>query len=350
MQRGNSISETYLENTVFCKTVLMIAVIFCHAIDFWTGKWFTENPIIKSEPLDLLANLIGSFHVYCFVLVSGYLFAFKLNKGGYNNYQLFIANKAKRLLVPYVFVTIIWVAPISAYFFNWDLGYVIKKYLFAIDPSQMWFLWMLFGVFMIAWPMRKVLIDKPVVGWLISIVFYGIGIVGKRMFPNIFCIWTACQYVMFFFIGMRIRVKEEKQDKLITESIPCYLWIAVNLVVFAGTMLVERNGGTMWSLMVIVLNLILHMVGAVMAWTSLQALANKVNWKDRRAFRILSSYSMPMYLFHQQIIYFTIVWLNGKVNPWVNAGVNFVAALIGSFLISSILMRWKGTRFLIGEK
>ena len=59
---------------------------------------------------------------------------------------------------------------------------------------------------------------------------------------------------------------------------------------------------------------------------------------------------MPMYLFHQQIIYFTIYWLNGKVNPYLHAGINFVAALVGSFIISSILMRWKVTRFLIGEK
>lgn len=248
MQRGNSSSKTWLENTVFVKTVLMILVIFCHAIDFWTGIWFTENPIIPSEHLSLLANYIGSFHVYCFVLASGYLFAFKVNKDGYNNYYQFIAKKAKRLLVPYVFVTIIWVAPISAYFFNWDLGYVVKKYLFAIDPSQLWFLWMLFGVFVITWPMRKVLIDKPVVGWLISIVFYGIGIVGKRIIPNIFCIWTACQYVLFFFIGMRIRVKEEKQERLITESIHWYLWIVVDLFIFAGTMLVERNSGTVWSI------------------------------------------------------------------------------------------------------
>lgn len=254
--------------------------------------------------------------------------------------------------MPYVFVTIIWVAPISAYFFNWDLGYVIKKYLFAIDPSQLWFLWMLFDVFVIAWPMRKVLIDKPVVGWLISIVFYSIGIVGKRIFPNIFCIWTACQYIPFFFIGMRIRVKEEREKKQVAESVQWFVWIAVDLVVFAGMRLIERfigTTGTVWSLMTIGLNLILHVIGAVMAWTILQDVAGKVNWQNSRAFMTLSSYSMPMYLFHQQIIYFTIVWLNGVVNPWINAGVNCAAALVVSYIISAVLMKWRETRLLIGE-
>ena len=252
--------------------------------------------------------------------------------------------------MPYVFVMLVWVAPISACFFNWNLSYLAKKYLLAIDPSQLWFLWMLFGVFAIVWPMRKVLLEKPLAGWAIALGFYGIGIIGRRVIPNVFCIWTACQYVLFFFVGMRIRAKEEKRERLIIDALPWYCWIIVDLLLFAGMMIVGQKSGTVWSLTAIVLNLILHVVGAVMAWTTLQALANKINWKNNKAFKALSSYSMPMYLFHQQIIYFTIIWLNGKVNPWINAGVNFAAALIGSFLISSILMRWKTTRFLIGEK
>ena len=249
-----------------------------------------------------------------------------------------------------VFVAIIWVAPISTYLFNWDLGYILKKYFLAIDPSQLWFLWMLFGVFVIVWPMQKVLLEKPLAGWAIALIFYGIGLIGRHFIPNVFCIWTACQYVLFFFVGVRIRAKEEKQERMITEALPWYCWIVVDLLLFAGTTIVGRHSGTVWSLIAILLNLILHVAGAVMAWTSLQALANEVNWKDSKVFKTLSSYSMPMYLFHQQIIYFTIIWLNGKVNPWINAGVNFLMAIIGSFLISSILMQSKWTRLLIGEK
>ena len=343
-------NQNNLKNCGFVKTILMLLVIFGHACAFWSGHWFTENPVIQSTGLNILYAWVNSFHIYAFALVSGYIFAFKVMRGGYCEYLPFLCNKVKRLLVPYVFVTIIWVAPISAYFFKWDFGYVMKKYLFAINPSQLWFLWMLFGVFMITWPMRKVLIDKPVVGWLISIVFYGIGIVGKRIFPNVFCIWTACQYVLFFFIGMRVRGKEEKQGRLITESIHWYLWIIVDIFIFAGTMFVEQNSGTMWSMAGIGLNLIVHVIGAIMAWTVLQAIAGKVNWQNNKVFKTLSFYSMPMYLFHQQIIYFSIAWLNGLVNPWINAGVNMVAALICSYIISAFLMRWSGTRMLIGEK
>lgn len=339
-----------LENCTFVKTLLMLIVIFGHSIAFWTQNWLDIEVKIPCTILGLGYSWINSFHIFGFALVSGYIFAFKIMGGGYREYLQFIRNKAKRLLVPYIFVMLIWVAPISARFFNWNLSYLAKKYLLAIDPSQLWFLWMLFGVFAFVWPMRKVLLEKHLASWTIALGFYGIGLIGRRLVPNIFCIWTACQYVLFFFVGMKIRSKEEKGGRMIIEALPWYCWIIVDFLLFVGTMMVERNSGTMWSLIAIVLNMTLHIVGAVMAWTTLQALANGVNWQDSKVFKTLSSYSMPMYLFHQQIIYFTITWLNGKVNPWINAGVNFAVAIIGSFLISSVLMCWKTTRFLIGEK
>ena len=232
----------------------------------------------------------------------------------------FLQNKTKRLLVPYVFVTLIWVAPISAYYFNWNFIYVVKKYVFAIDPSQLWFLWMLFDVFAIVWPIRQILLRKPIVGWVAALALYGVGTVGKQMLPNVFCIWTACQYVSFFFIGIRIRIKQEKGDRLFTATIPWTVWIVFDLLLFIGEIVI-RN-----------------------------LLACHLDWENSRNFKKLSSYSMPMYLFHQQIIYFCIFVLNGKVNPWINAMFNFIIAIICSFIISAIFMHNRITRFLIGEK
>lgn len=57
-----------------------------------------------------------------------------------------------------------------------------------------------------------------------------------------------------------------------------------------------------------------------------------------------------MYLIHQQVIYFSIILLNGKINPYMNALVNFGVAMIISYVISGILLKFKVTRFLIGQK
>lgn len=343
--------DRYLENCDFIKTVLMLVVVAYHCTIFWTqSAWFNQAPERDSILLGLFADWVGSFHIYAFTLVSGYIFAFKIAGGGYSQYISFLANKAKRLLVPYVFVMLIWVAPISEYFFNWDLNFLVKKYIFCINPSQLWFLWMLFWVFAIVWPLKKVIIERPIVGLCIAMVFYGVGIIGEHFLPNVFCIFTAFHYVLFFCIGMNIRMNEEKDSKSIMERIPWYFWIILDFIVFVGMMIAGLNNGIVWKLVERGLEFMLHIIGAIMAWTTLQTLAINVSWKSSRVFKTLFSYSMPMYLFHQQIIYFTISWLNGKINPWINAGVNFVAALSGSFLISSFLMRFKVTRKLIGEK
>lgn len=64
----------------------------------------------------------------------------------------------------------------------------------------------------------------------------------------------------------------------------------------------------------------------------------------------LSKISMPIYLFHQQIIYFTIIFFNGRIYPLLNIFVNFFAAIFISNLLSSIMLKYKYTRLLIGEK
>lgn len=270
--------------------------------------------------------------------------------GGYREPIKFIKNKAKRLIVPYVFSMLIWVAPISDYFFRLGIAELFKKYILCINPSQLWFLWMLFGVFTIVWPIRNVMIEKHIIGWAISFVFYGVGIIGGHIIPNVFCIWTACQYVIFFYMGMRIRVKSERAENLLTERVSWYGWFVFDMILFAGSLWTGNKSGIMIKIASLGLNVLLHMVGAITVWSILQRIADDILWQESRGFRKLSAYSMPMYLFHQQIIYFTITALNGVVNPWINACVNFLVAMVGAYVISAALMKWKITRFLVGEK
>lgn len=42
--------------------------------------------------------------------------------------------------------------------------------------------------------------------------------------------------------------------------------------------------------------------------------------------------------------------VTGKIMPWVITIINFVTALVCSFIISKVLMKSKKTRILIGEK
>ena len=93
----------------------------------------------------------------------------------------------------------------------------------------------------------------------------------------------------------------------------------------------------------------LNILGSIMAFVVLQKLALWVSWKEKPKFLYLTERSMPIYLFHQQLIYILIYWFNGWIHPYIHVLVNFIAATVGSVFITNLLLKIKVTRTLIGE-
>ncbi len=331
-----------IDNCTFIKTVLMLSVILYHSCVYWTGTWFDKNPLINSPSLSVFARWLNSFHIYGFVLVSGYIYSFARNeKGKYQDRKLFLFGKVKRLLVPFYFVVIVWVIPMQQLLFHNNLGFILKNYILANNPNQLWFLWMLFVVFLIISFTAEIIDKSYILTIIISLCGYGLYIVLLGRAPNYFQIITAMQFLSVFLVGYYGRKTKDP-------SIPWYAWILIDIIVFCIYEFTPGDG-ILFKGVHYVTGFVLHVIGAIMAFEVLQTIGSYINWKKRKYLKVLAKYSMPMYLFHQQIIYLSIILLNGKVHPWINAGVNCIFALVGSFFISWILMRWKMTRFLIGE-
>ena len=148
-----------LENCRYVKTILMILVLVYHSCVFWAGGWIPGITVqIEARQIVEFAGWLSTFHIYGFTLVSGYLLYFlKYEKGKYSSLIPFVVNKAKRLLVPYVFVSAIWAIPFAMYYFHFDAVEVIKRYVLGTSPNQLWFLLMLFFVFMIFYPLMMIL-------------------------------------------------------------------------------------------------------------------------------------------------------------------------------------------------
>ncbi len=207
---------------------------------------------------------------------------------------------------------------------------------------------MLFWVFIISWLLWKWLTKPLYIGAAISILLYCVGFIGSKFIPNIFCIFTAFQYMPFFYLGMVIRLKQEKNECLHITKIKAIYWIIADVAVFGLIQMLEVRNTS--SILLIPIEFLLHIIGALMAFVVLQKLANRINWRESKRFSVLRKNSMPVYLFHQQVIYLFISLLNGVINPYLHAGINFIGAMVISLLISTSLMKFKRTRFLIGEK
>lgn len=284
--------QTELANCIFIKTILMILVILYHSIVFWLGGWFNiETPQFESIIFYYSSQWLNSFHVYGFALVSGYLFFYsKYEKGKYQKFLLFIKNKALRLLVPTVFVSAIWIVPISEYFFNYNISIILNNYILAVSPNQLWFLWMLFDVFIIFWLLSDYFKKHDLIGGVAVIGFYGVSLVGSSVLPNVFQIWAACAYLPLFWLGFKIR----QHGSELINKIHWAVWIVVDLALFTILQFISKED-MFFKLLSIGCSFLLHIVGAMMAFVVLQKLANHANWQKSKVFTFLSKRSMPVF-------------------------------------------------------
>ena len=336
-----------LHHCSFVKTVLMILIVVYHSILFWGGNWFTMDPVYESKALGFLAQWMNTFHIYGFALVSGYLFYYlKHEKGKYQRFWPFVLNKAKRLLVPYLFVVTVWIMPVNISWREFSIISVIKDYLLGISPSQLWFLLMLFNVFVISWCLSSFFAKHNILAFGIALAMYGISIVGFMVAPNVFQIWNAFRYVLFFLIGFKIR---QHGSKLLMK-IPCWIWLLSSVLLFILDQLLDGSSLLFVKLLAQGVSAACKIVGAVMAFVVLQKLASKIPYQNSIVIKHLTKLSMPIYLFHQQFIYLFIYLLNGVMHPYPHAICNFIGAFALSVILSAFMMKFRVTRFLIGEK
>lgn len=343
---ANNQNELY--NCTFVKTILMILIVLYHSVLFWRSNWFIGKPIYEAQVLAVISRWLNSFHVYAFTLVSGYIFYYmKFEKGKYDDFRTFFINKCKRLLVPYMFCACIWVIPFDIYYFKINLEDIVYRYIFGTGPSQLWFLLMLFGVFILFYFFSGYIKKYTFYSGCIMIVFYAIGVIGQSLLDNYFQVWNICCFSLTFWLGFKIR--QYGSSELF--RIPSIVWLFIDVILFLCIQQLEYFDSIFVKLARIGISFILSNFGALMAFVILQRIAQKLcDLGKRRCFLLLAKNSMTIFLFHQQLVYLSISVLNGIINPYIHAIINFLFALTVSVLIAQILIRFRCTRFLLGSK
>ena len=272
----------------------MFLVVLYHSILFYSGiDWFVGKPLYVVDSLKWLSGWLNKFHIYAFTLVSGYLYFYlRYENGKYQQLKGFLINKVKRLIVPYVFVCVSWVIPVSSCFFNYTAGDIFKKYVLATAPSQLWFLWMLFDVFVIVYCLSDVIYKSNVVSIIVALAGIGIGVVGGNLFPNVFCIWIGFSYIAYFILGCKIR--QYGSDTL--NRFGVITWVVAYAGLYIAVTYMKSINGLLFKISSFGLTVIMQLIGAVMAFLVLQKLAGCVDWKQNKLIKGFSQISMPVFL------------------------------------------------------
>ena len=288
----------------------------------------------------IISDLIYSFHMPMFFALSGALFEY----GNKKNLHTIITNKAKKLLIPFCFVTIFSV--ILKYLIGyWSNSSNIFKdiligQLMLQGNTHLWFLPTLFLEFIFFCLIFKLETKQKNIKLLLfaffffcSIVYSGIPIIIFNYFYH---------YMLFFYIGMLFERNREIWD--------IYLNKIYIIIIFLLTWLLLFNIKKYFIDTIIIPLIIKNMMSTLIAisgilfFYSFCLALSKTKIKNQRFFKFVEKYSFGIYLysdtFNYIILYFFVYFLS--INAFGNelfATLLFFYRLIITFIISVLISK-----------
>ena len=351
MLRQNRTEQNRLNNCSFAKTVMMLVIVFYHCILDVKSNWVSSTGSNEYPVISIIIDWLASFHNYTFVLISGYIFYFiKYEKERYKEFVPFVKNKAKRLIVPCIFVMLVWAIPLNCYLFKTGAfsKATINGYFLGTAPSQLWFLLMLFWVFVFFYIISDYVKNNTMIGVVLVFALHCIGVLATHFVPNFYRVFDGLGFMMFFYVGFLFR-QYNIVDRIKKHGIICLpaLYI-VSFVLYE--LIKDQDSIIIKTMRVLGVESVLNITGCILAFLFLQSIADKLNHENSKVYKFCEKRSMGVYLFHQQLVHLCFMLLIGTMNVYALIPLSFVASFVISVIIHDILAHFKITKFLIGEK
>lgn len=332
-----------LNNISFIKTITMLVVVLYHSMLFYTGNWFTViKPVKVLNYIDYITTFINTYTMPIFVFCSGYLFFYQKKKNNkYNNLLIDMKKRFNRLVIPYIFTSLLWIIPIGIILFKYTINDIIKKFVLGMSPSQLWFLLMLFIVFIINYFLaNKLKFTKKEFALIIFITFI-LNYLSKYI-PNYYQICTSFSFLIYFYFGgfiysNSLNIKCSKTTKKILILLSLISYISLDII---------PNEGYIHYLIIIYKQFVV-LLGVITIYINISS-CNIEKICSNKIYKMLENNSFGIYLFHQQIIYFIILIFNNILNSVITIVLSFILSITISNLMVLILRKNKFTKFIFG--
>lgn len=292
-------------------------------------------------PFRLATLVVYRFHVPCFFMVSGAIFALCLRKNVYADFRTFWKKKALRLLVPYLIFGVLVVPPVlylCGLMPHFSVGRLLLQLITAMNMRHLWYLYALFFIFLLMWAVRKYLVSED--AKRVLLISFGVSLIFRSFSPvwlSYFQIANVFYYQFFFVCGVYL--------DFYFEDIFCFLqakrkwWIPVFALLLCSTF------ADFWTLS----GYVYALCGmALSLWLALWLSGKKA--AESRLHRILCRDSYGIYLIHAMIVYL-VFWVFSEIAvpaPLLVLLAFFVALALSLGLTE--LLRRLHLGFVIGEK
>lgn len=265
----------------------ILLVVVGHVLGGYTGNYGVPQ---YQKIIDLIVDIIYTFHMPLFFMISGYVFGLKKYNWSKSNYVVFVKYKAKTLLVPYFLFSTLQILiklPLQgkiASVLSWKNILLLP----LIPVDQFWFIYVLFFMFCLSGLMDWKKQDNSL---LLVIVLF---IVGKSLLLfggdtiNEWCvvlIRCLCYYI-YFYMGYklcRMRIRFTKKEWLIFTAIFVSSSIGNGIIAFYNELI----------------QLILQVVVATSGALSVISFCEGIEIVEKsKSLKIIGSETMPIYIVH----------------------------------------------------
>lgn len=336
----------------FAKCVTAILVVIAHTTIMYTPVG--AIPVaFQSAFLTRFTNYIYAFHMPLFVMLSGCIYGYGIEKGKYTKFFPFIKNKVKKLLIPYFAFGVLYVAPVMCILGVTNDGYIkyiVSGIILSLNSRHLWYILALFWIFLIFILLRP-LLTKGICG---LVIMGGISLVlwfgGSKIAPSLFQLPAAFNYQIFFFLGILFNRFYESIVQLFRK----FYAIGFVLPFLLMTMFIpELNFLKAYLYKGIGITMVLFFykgIGIAMAmffcWCLLRRFPAVIH---NSVYGSVKQNAFGIYLFHPMIIYVLYHWLGQyKFSPvFLSAFIWITATLLS--VCATKLLRILRLQLLIGE-
>lgn len=343
-----------LYDVVVIRLILIILLVLYHSFAIYNGAWSMPEGIHEVKSYWWLASFAYSFMLEAFVFISGYVWGFQVRTkyNGIMDFNRTVVKKAKRLLIPSVIFSVIYLIC-----FNWNNSMTWGGQIYYVlnGAGHMWFLPMLFWCFVVLFVVEKLNIPSKFV-IILALLATICSIV-----PLPLRLSSAAYYFIFFYCGYCIQRNDIEITSLLTRgniAISALLYIILfvcSKLLFSSELIVDFSEESIMHKAIFLMSnriavLIYSAVGLTFIYILINYLLNKDVLHVAPVMVKFSTYCFGVYIFQQFILKY-IVYNNALISllgsywlPWVA----FVITLLLSVVLSWGLLKTKVGRFLIG--
>lgn len=296
-----------LEEVDVIRALSMLLIVLTHSFALYTGAW--EHPGGESEIklYSIIARMLVNLSLPTFVLISGYLFSFTY-KRKVQSFKNVLVDRFQRIIIP----SIVFGIPYILIFFK-DLPFINKTLLLLNGAGHLWFLPMLFWNYLIGYFLKKNEFNNITSKLIFLFFLFIIAIIGPTIIPNVLGVSRALGYIPYFFIGLELYnyrevIIERLKPKVLILIVVLYLLlftlneIILNRINFLTPSTVSKLYNVAYKHFLSIGIIAFY----ILVIFRMKIMKTALNQKVIKMLQFLSAYSFGIYIYHQFVMKYFI--------------------------------------------